>query len=224
MVEFLLATARPDGLMPVIGDCDDGRFHIFTYVEGWKPQDARHLLAPAAVLLNRPEWAALAGPRGAWEAVWWGYDPALVPEADAATLPPVAQLFPEVGIAVARRGGHYLAVTNGAVGTKGFGNHKHNELLSFEYHCDGAPVIVDPGSFCYTSDFAARNLFRGTAYHNTIVVDGVEQNEIKSRVDFPDVRESQSGTSRFRGGWRLGRVSGSSSRLRAPRPPRDPRA
>ena len=56
MVEFSLATARPDGLMPVIGDCDDGRFHIFTYVEGWNPQDARHLLAPAAVLLNRPEW------------------------------------------------------------------------------------------------------------------------------------------------------------------------
>jgi ubiquinone/menaquinone biosynthesis C-methylase UbiE len=177
MVEFSLATARPDGLMPVIGDCDDGRFHIFTYVEGWKPQDARHLLAPAAALLNRPEWAALAGPRGTWEGVWWGYDPALVPEADTAELPPVAQLFPEVGIAVARRGGHYLAVTNGAVGTKGFGNHKHNDLLSFEYHYDGAPVIVDPGSFCYTSDFAARNLFRGTAYHNTIVVDGVEQNE-----------------------------------------------
>ena len=86
--------------------------------------------------------------------------------------------FPRWASRSARRGGHYLAVTNGAVGTKGFGNHKHNELLSFEYHCDGAPVIVDPGSFCYTSDFAARNLFRGTAYHNTIVVDGIEQNEI----------------------------------------------
>jgi uncharacterized heparinase superfamily protein len=96
---------------------------------------------------------------------------------DRLALPPAAKLFPDLGIAVVRAGGHYLAVTNGAVGTKGFGNHKHNELLSFEYHCDGAPVIVDPGSFCYTSDFAARNLFRGTAYHNTIVIDGIEQNE-----------------------------------------------
>jgi ubiquinone/menaquinone biosynthesis C-methylase UbiE len=184
MVEFLLATTRPDGLMALIGDCDDGRFHIFTYIEGWKPQDARHLLAPAAALLNRPEWAALAGPSGVWEAVWWGYDPALVPAGDAAELPPLAQLFPEVGIAVARRGGNYLAITNGAVGTRGFGNHKHNDLLSFEYHCDGIPIIVDPGSFCYTSDFAARNLFRGTAYHNTIVVDGMEQNETNAEWIF----------------------------------------
>jgi uncharacterized heparinase superfamily protein len=88
------------------------------------------------------------------------------------------KLFPALGVAVARRGGHYLAITNGAVGTKGFGNHKHNELLSFEHHCGGVPVIVDPGSYVYTSDFAARNLFRGTAYHNTLMIDGVEQNEL----------------------------------------------
>jgi ubiquinone/menaquinone biosynthesis C-methylase UbiE len=169
MVEFVLAVMRPDGRMPVIGDADDGR---------WDYQDARHLFAPAAVLLRRPEWLCYAGPSAVWEAAWWGFDPAALDGAsDRPSLPPVAKLFPDIGVAVARRGGHYLAVTNGAVGTKGFGNHKHNELLSFEYHCDGAPVIVDPGSFCYTSDFAARNLFRSTAYHNTVVVDGIEQNE-----------------------------------------------
>ena len=40
----------------------------------------------------------------------------------------------------------YLLVTNGIVGTAGFGNHKHNDLLGFEYHVDGVPVLVDPGS------------------------------------------------------------------------------
>jgi len=179
MVEFVLAVTRPDGRMPVIGDADDGRFHIMSHLGGWDRQDGRHLFAPAALLLGRPEWLPYAGPAAVWEATWWGFDPALLAGAsDRLPLPPVVKLFPDLGVAVARRSGHYLAVTNGAVGTKGFGNHKHNELLSFEYHCDGAPVIVDPGSFCYTSDFAGRNLFRGTAYHNTIMVDGVEQNEM----------------------------------------------
>ena len=179
MVEFMFAVTRPDGRIPVIGDADDGRFHIMSHLGGWDRQDVRHLFAPAALLLRHPEWLSHAGPAAAWEATWWGFDVAALDHAsDRLPLPSVAKLFPEFGLAVARRGGHYVVVTNGAVGTKGFGNHKHNELLSFEYHCDGAPVIVDPGSFCYTSDFAARNLFRGTAYHNTVVVDGIEQNEI----------------------------------------------
>ena len=65
------------------------------------------------------------------------------------------------------------------MGTHGFGNHKHNDQLSFEYHDRGTPLIVDPGSYVYTSDFDARNLFRSTAYHNTLQVDGREQNEFK---------------------------------------------
>ena len=40
----------------------------------------------------------------------------------------------------------YLLVTN-ARGTNGFGNHKHNDLLSFEFHSDGTPLIVDPELF-----------------------------------------------------------------------------
>ena len=73
----------------------------------------------------------------------------------------------------------YLLITNSRVGTNGFGNHKHNDLLGFEYHADGVPLIVDPGSYVYTSNPDARNLFRGTAYHNTIQIDGVEQNELR---------------------------------------------
>ena len=37
---------------------------------------------------------------------------------------------------------------------------------------------MDPGSYVYTSDPAARNLFRGTGYHNTLSVDDTEQNDV----------------------------------------------
>jgi hypothetical protein len=188
MFAYLAATTRPDGLMPQAGDADDGRLHILEGYGITSPQDARHLFGPAAAMFGEAEWRALGGDAGAWEAAWWGFDAdagALPgPDAAATAVPvpvsPVARLFPQAGTAVARTTvGHYLLVTNGIVGTNGFGNHKHNDLLSFEYHHHGVPLIVDPGSYVYTSDADARNLFRGTASHNTLMVDGVEQNDLR---------------------------------------------
>jgi len=178
MVEFLVAILRPDGLMPVVGDNDDGRLMIATGYGSCDRLDPRPLLAPAGLTLDRADWLALAGDRGLWEAFWWGFA-ADNARAEAQDLADDCRLFPEAGIFVSRsaENGSYLIVTNGIVGTEGFGNHKHNDLLGFEYHDLGQALIVDPGSYVYTSDFEARNLFRSTGYHNTVVIDGVEQNE-----------------------------------------------
>lgn len=175
MMEFLAGTLRPDGLMPVIGDADDGRLHILSEYGTWNRQDPRHILAAAGSILKRPDWLAMAPETSRWEAGWWGLDAA---PGLAEPPPPQVQLFPDAGIAVARGAAHYLAVTNSIVGAAGFGNHKHNDQLAFELHLRGMPLLIDPGSFVYTSDFDARNLFRGTAYHNTLMIDGVEQNEM----------------------------------------------
>jgi hypothetical protein len=178
MVIYLAGVLRPDGLMPQVGDADDGRLHVFTGYGSTSPQDPRHLFGPAAVLFDEPQWAALAGAAGRWEAAWWGLetDRAIMTLSDDPTL--AAHLFRDAGVAVARTRDSYLLVTNGIVGTKGFGNHKHNDQLAFEFHSGGTPLLVDPGSYVYTSDAAGRNRFRGTAYHNTLCVDGGEQNEI----------------------------------------------
>jgi hypothetical protein len=179
MVDFLSAVLRPDGLMPQAGDADDGRLHVLSGYGTWKPQDPRHLFGPAARLLGRVEWVRDGGPWGEWETAWWGFDGSQVPERAAAASPALCH-FPHAGVTVMRRDRDYLLVTNGIVGTGGFGNHKHNDLLSFEYHATGLPVIVDPGSYVYTSDPSARNLFRSTRSHNTLSVDGVEQNDFKT--------------------------------------------
>jgi len=70
----------------------------------------------------------------------------------------------------------YVLFNCGPVGTRGVGNHKHNDLLAIEVHLGGEDILVDPGSYLYTSDPEARNAFRGTAAHNTVMVDGIEQN------------------------------------------------
>src|SRR6185295_15773817 len=112
-----------------------------------------------------------------WESAWWGGDVDRAETAQQAP-PPLSRLFPHAGLAVCRTEAACLLITNARVGTAGFGNHKHNDLLSFEFHAHGTPLIVDPGSYLYTSDPGARNLFRSTRYHSTVSVDGVEQNDL----------------------------------------------
>ena len=176
MAAFLAAVVRPDGLMPQSGDADDGRVHVMSACARTTPQDARHLIGTAGAIFDEPGWLALGGELAQWERAWWG----LGRESAASDArPATSRLFPDAGLAVMRAGEHYLLASNGIVGTKGFGNHKHNDLLSFEYHHSGVPLVVDPGSYVYTSDFDARNRFRSTASHNTLQVDGEEQNELK---------------------------------------------
>jgi Heparinase II/III-like protein/Heparinase II/III N-terminus len=181
MIEYLAAVLRPDGLMPVVGDADDGRLHIASGYGDANPQDPRHLLAGAAAFFGRDEWTIAAGPGAGWEAAWWGLEsPAEAARPSSSTRRGV-QHFPDAGATILRNEASYLLVTNGRVGTNGFGNHKHNDQLSFEYHVGGAAVVVDPGSYVYTPDPDARNMFRSTAYHNTLSVDGVEQNELRPK-------------------------------------------
>ena len=210
MVEYLVGVLRPDGLMPQAGDADDGRLHVLTGCGLTTPQDPRHILGPAAMMFEQLEWLAVCGEDAGWEAAWWGFE---VPSVARASVPRVVRLFPEAGHAVVRSDGHYLLITNSIVGTKGFGNHKHNDQLSFEYHVGGHAIVVDPGSFVYTSDADARNLFRGTAYHNTLQIDGSGAERDESRVALPALRERSRGASRFRRARGCGGVSGPPRRV-----------
>ena len=88
--------------------------------------------------------------------------------------------YPDGGYYVLRSGDLYMIVRCGDVGRHGRGGHGHNDQLSFELSVGGRPVVVDPGSYVYTSDAGARNLFRSTAYHATLRVGGEEQNELRT--------------------------------------------
>lgn len=176
MVRFHYMVLRPDGRMPQVGDADDGRAHVLLEANWRDPQDGRHLLGPAAAMFGEDAWREALDDTARWESAWWGF----VPDARSGNgAGDAAALFPDAGLAVVRRGGDYLLVTNGPVGTRGFGNHKHNDQLSFELHLAGVPLIVDPGSYVYTGDPAARNAFRSTAGHNTLQIDEAEQHDFK---------------------------------------------
>jgi hypothetical protein len=84
------------------------------------------------------------------------------------------------GFYILRAGELYAALRCGDVGIYGRGCHAHNDLMAFELACGATSLIVDPGSYLYTADPAARNRFRSTAYHSALQVDGAEQNELRA--------------------------------------------
>lgn len=68
-------------------------------------------------------------------------------------------------------------------GPLGVGNHGHLDLLSFEASAYGKPLIVDPGRYTYdeSGPINWRVRFRGTASHNTVLVDGRNQTRYEWR-------------------------------------------
>ena len=68
-------------------------------------------------------------------------------------------------------------------GPLGAGNHGHFDCLNFELAAYGRSLIVDPGRYTYSEagEVNWRVKFRGTAYHNTVVVDGKNQTRYEPR-------------------------------------------
>ena len=177
MFEFILFVTRPDGKVPQVGDADDGRLFILSDYSTWDRADFRYLLSLGAVLFQRSDMKAYSG--GFSEEAFWLLGPAGL-AAFAALQSHGEELgsrdFPDSGLYVMRSGDKFLLACCGAVGTGGLGNHKHNDLLGFELYAGDKALIVDPGTYVYSRDRNWRNRFRSTQYHNTVVIDGQEQN------------------------------------------------
>lgn len=144
---------RPDGFIPALSDADSESFYS--------------LLEQGSRYYDRPDLAYVYshGQRGN---------------------PPAQRSFrfTQSGYYILRspwRGGsekfsdaRYLVFDCGPLGA---GNHGHLDLLNIEVAAYGQPLVVDPGRYSYDESGQTnwRVRFRGTAYHNTVAVDGLNQ-------------------------------------------------
>jgi hypothetical protein len=96
--------------------------------------------------------------------------------------PAAQRVCPQSGWWIGRAGDFTVALDFGGVGLNGVGGHAHNDDFSICLEWRNQPVIVDPGTFLYTSDPEARNRFRSTGYHNTLEVNGREQRTLTPSV------------------------------------------
>jgi hypothetical protein len=168
---YTAAYTRPDGLSPNVGDNDDAR------VFGFDPvplRDHRALVGVAAAVFDDADLHAAVGSMSASLAWFLGLKGLQARDRPGATRKACTRYFSEGGVVVTRAGDNFLWVDVGEVGLTGRGGHGHNDLLSFELMLQGIPVVVDPGSFVYTGDPTARDLFRSTAYHNGLRLDSTE--------------------------------------------------
>jgi hypothetical protein len=150
--DFALHLQRPDGMTPALSDGD--------------VEDHRPVLARAADLLDRPDlrWVATSGRDGA---------------------------APRERVGIFETGGYCTLRSGWGDGARAYaderwgvfdcgpigdGGHGHYDQLAVELWADGHALVLDAGRYTYADgDDGWRRWFKGTAAHNTVVVDGLDQ-------------------------------------------------
>ncbi len=165
MARFLHAVAGPRREIPFIGDDDGGRFF---HPYGRHARYARATLAACAAYGVGEDVTYDAEdlhPIASW---WLG----IVEGENRAQRK--SELFPDSGFAVLTDGVTQCVVDAGPFGPFRAG-HTHASKLSFTLCRGGEWLLADPGTYTYVADATLRNRFRGTAMHNTVRIDGLDQ-------------------------------------------------
>ena len=175
MLEALLLLGRA-GAPARFGDDDGGR------LVDPRRNRSEHLLDPlatGAVLFRRGDFKSVAGELPE-ETIWllgedgvaeWDRLQTQPPRMDSAGLASAGLYVLATAMPPSQ-----LVIDAGAQGGQGAG-HGHADALSICLQSQGHSMLIDPGTLQYVGDGQERDLFRTTAMHNTLSVDGVSQSE-----------------------------------------------
>lgn len=152
-LEFSIHAHKPDGWLPAINDGDINSYlSLLRKARSYYPSDALSYVLSQGKVSKSPTQRS--------------------------------RLFADSGYCILRSDwaerpyadGRYLFFDCGQLG---FGSHGHYDLLSFEMAAFGRSLIVDPGRFTYHKHEGDginwRHAFKGTAAHNTVMIDGMDQ-------------------------------------------------
>jgi len=173
LFDCLMHMALPNGQDPKVGDDDGGRLH---FLDGSDVNDLRPTFALGAVLLQRGDLRQVAGEPSA--ELLWILGPQGLTQFDELTpvTPEKTRLaLPDGGVYTARS--DWSANADSILidcGPHGFlnGGHAHADALSFVMAVDGKPVLIDSGTYNYTSEPSERERLRSSAAHNCLTVNG----------------------------------------------------
>lgn len=170
MGNFIRDITKPDGTIPQFGDNDSGRF--IKLLPDQNELDHRYLIRAIRKItsLNSVIIAQFS---------------------ETAEIPKLISAYPDFGLYIQRKDPWFLAFRCGSIGQKGNGGHAHNDQLSFELAVKGVSCIVDPGTYVYTPFPDARRRFRSSIMHNTLVLQGKEQNRDEGLFKMKDLAKAR---------------------------------
>jgi Heparinase II/III-like protein/Heparinase II/III N-terminus len=178
MLEFIASLMDTSGQIPMIGDSDDA-----VMVEFSVQRDVyRSLLATGAVLFNRGDFKAKStvfDDKTRWLLGDKNEDCFNVIVCDYVELP-VHRVFREsgyyiLGSAFETSDEIRMVADAGSLGYLSIAAHGHADALSVTLSVGGKEVLIDPGTYAYHTQPVWRDYFKGTAAHNTVRIDQLDQ-------------------------------------------------
>ena len=173
LLDHLMYITRPDGTTPLFGDEDGGRL---IKLDHRATNDFRAALSNGASLFKRGDYKLVAG-EVSEETLWLlGAEGLRKFEETISQCPSdTSRAFSSGGYYLMRDSwkaeANWLLFDCGPHGTLNSG-HAHADALSIQFASGGVTVLEDAGTYTYTGSNAARDLFRGSAAHNVLLVDG----------------------------------------------------
>jgi hypothetical protein len=174
MATFLASICDRNGNLPLIGDGDSGQVTGLPRIT----EERVYSLLRIFQLENRQPGRTEEDLQ--CNLLLWGQ------RSDQLSLPPSRR--PDTELQAFPQGGYYILANNRSkddellivfdAGPFGFGPlyaHGHADALSFWLSYAGVEFLIDPGTFTYYTNEEWRKYFRGTAAHNTVRIDGLDQ-------------------------------------------------
>ena len=175
MLTFLSAITDREGNLPMFGDGDSGQ------VVRLPELTQERVLALIQLGQSRRRFTQEAmGADVRSLLLLWGQTPGEIPLAPVPATEQPLRMFPQGGYHVlsADRGSDdelVIVFDTGPLGLPPLFAHGHADALSFWLSYGGREFLIDPGTFCYYANDVWRTYFRGTAAHNTVRIDGMDQ-------------------------------------------------
>lgn len=177
-LRYLGAMLDCAGAPAPIGDADDGK--VFSLAGDGAASPYAAMLDAGARLFGdaalQGKLAALGYSGAAAQRSWLRISPVKA----AATGAALPTTFRDGGYLLLGRALHTaqevrVIMDVGALGYNRIAGHGHADSLMLLLSAAGEDFLVDPGTYCYNAAPALRHYFRGTAAHNTAMVDGLDQ-------------------------------------------------